>query len=99
VSGRPWFKTGALGWVLVGGVVLAWDLTAPETLSDAFRRARGNPAGAAAVALSWGVVTAHLYGKLPKAADPLHAIRVARNWEISHHLLREDGSGVTETAA
>lgn len=35
---RPWFKGGGAGWIVIGALVVSWDLIAPETLSAAFRR-------------------------------------------------------------
>lgn len=68
----PFHKSGALGWTILAGGVLAWDVTAPETLSAAFRRSRKHPVGKIAVNLSWMLLTAHLIGAIPERIDPIH---------------------------
>ncbi|HUB42198.1 MAG TPA: hypothetical protein VMA72_25385 [Streptosporangiaceae bacterium] len=70
---RPWFKGGGAGWIVVGTVVVAWDLVAPETLSAAFQRARSSPVGFAVLAVTWGALTGHLFRVLPVQADPFNA--------------------------
>lgn len=75
---QPWFRSGTVGWILLGAGVLAWDLTAPETLSEAFRRAHQHPASKVVVIAAWGTLTLHLFNKIPERADPLHMILVAR---------------------
>jgi hypothetical protein len=70
---RPWFKGGGAGWVVVGTVVVAWDVVAPETLSAAFQRARSSPVGFAVLAVAWGALTVHLFQILPGCADPFNA--------------------------
>lgn len=70
---RPWFKGGGAGWIVVGTVVLAWDVAAPETLSAAFQRARSSPVGCAVLAVGWGALTGHLFQILPGRADPFNA--------------------------
>lgn len=70
---RPWFKGGGAGWLVVGTVVVAWDLAAPETLSAAFGRARSSPVGCAVLAVAWGALTGHLFRILPGRADPFNA--------------------------
>jgi hypothetical protein len=74
----PWFRSGTFGWILLGAGVLAWDIAAPETLSDAFRRAHQHPASKYIVVAAWGTLTLHLFNKIPKRADPLHMITVAK---------------------
>lgn len=79
----PWHRHGLTGWGLLALGVLAWDLAAADEqmLSQTFRRCKTSPAQTAAVAATWALVTAHLWGVLPKRADPLHMIHVARdNW-------------------
>jgi hypothetical protein len=73
-QGRPrWRRSGATGWVLAGGVILFWDATAPETLSEAFRRSLQTRRGRAVSVLLWGYLTAHLFQVIPPRADPLEA--------------------------
>jgi hypothetical protein len=76
----PWFRKGEAAWATLAVVIVAWDLAAADeqTLSEAFRRCKASPASAAAVAASWAVLTAHLFGVLPRQADPLHAVHVIR---------------------
>jgi hypothetical protein len=70
---RPSFKGGGAGWIVVGTVVVAWDLVAPETLSAAFQRAGSSPVGFAVLAVAWGALTGHLFRVLPGRADPFNA--------------------------
>jgi len=77
----PWFRTGKAGWIALAAFIIAWDMLAEDeqTLSESFRRGwHRHPATMGAVALAWGVVTAHLWNLLPPRADPLHVICVAR---------------------
>lgn len=79
---RPWFKGGGAGWLVVGTVVVAWDLAAPETLSSAFQRARSSPAGCAVLAVAWGALTGHLFRILPGRADPFNAPVDLARWPL-----------------
>ncbi len=74
-------RDGSAGWVLLVLGVVVWDVCAPATLSDAFRRARQSPVSAVIVGASWAFLTLHLWGVLPSQADPLC------------HLKRRDGGG------
>ena len=67
---RPWLQGGGAGWLVIGVLVLAWDMAAPETLSAAFHRAKSGPVGGTAVAVAWALLTGHLFEVLPKRADP-----------------------------
>ena len=67
---RPWSQGGGAGWLVIGVLVLAWDVAAPETLSAAFHRARSGPVGGTAVAVAWALLTGHLFEVLPERADP-----------------------------
>ncbi len=86
----PWYRSARTGWLLVGLGVLAWDLACPkgETLSEGFRRAHSHPVGAAVVTASWALLTLHLYSKMPKKADPLHLVTVAREAQRDRHVAR-----------
>ena len=66
---KPWLQGGA-GWLVIGVLVVAWDVAAPETLTAAFQRARSGPVSGTAVALAWALLTGHLFDVLPKRADP-----------------------------
>lgn len=74
VSARPWFKGGGAGWIVIGALVVSWDLVAPETLSAAFRRARSSPVGSTAVVVAWACLTGHLFQVIPDRADPFAAL-------------------------
>lgn len=67
----PFHRSGGAGWLIVAGVVVAWDMVAPETMSSAFRRATATPRGRVAVAAAWGLLTAHLFETIPRRHDPL----------------------------
>ena len=81
----PWFRTGTLGWVIIGTGVLVWDLIAPETLSAAFQRAHQHRASKVAVVTAWSILTLHLFRKLPAPVDPLHGLEVLRQHLINPH--------------
>lgn len=72
----PFVKSGGFGWLALAAGVVTWDILAPETLSDAFRRAHSHPVSAIMVGASWGVLTAHLFGVIPENADPIHVASV-----------------------
>jgi hypothetical protein len=76
---KPWLQGGA-GWLVIGVLVLAWDVAAPETLTAAFQRARSGPVSGTAVAVAWALLTGHLFDVLPKRADPFRiSIEPVRN--------------------
>lgn len=74
-------RRGSFAWLLLAAVILAWDLAARdgETLSECFRRACTCPRGKVAVRSGWLLLTAHLFGVLPRSVDPLHAVHAARS--------------------
>jgi len=77
---KPWLQGGAAGWLVIGVLVVAWDVAAPETLTAAFQRARSGPVGGTAVAVAWALLTGHLFDVLPKRADPFRlSIESVRN--------------------
>lgn len=81
---RPFHQSGGAGWVLLAGLVVTWDATAPETMSAAFRRACSTPGGKAVVVAGWTVLTAHLLSVLPERADPLMLlVKVARSYRTA----------------
>lgn len=71
---RPGSRAGTAGWALLGTGILAWDLVAPETLSDAFGRAGATRSGLVVTIVGWAVLTAHLFDLLPSRLDPLHLL-------------------------
>lgn len=76
-AASPWFKGGGAGWLALGVLVVAWDLIAPETLSEAFRRARSGRIGSAVVVVVWASLTGHLFHVIPDRADPFVALCVS----------------------
>ena len=76
----PWFRRGSAAWLVLAAAIVAWDLAAADeqTLSETFRRCEDAPAARAVVVAAWAVLTAHLFGVMPRRADPLHVITVAR---------------------
>lgn len=75
----PGSRAGTAGWVALGAGVVAWDVLAPETLSDAFGRGCATRPGKAVTIMGWAVLTAHLFDVLPKRVDPLYRLCTARN--------------------
>ena len=67
---KPWLQGGGAGWLVIGVLVVAWDVAAPETLTAAFQRARSSPVSGTAVAVAWALLTGHLFDVLPERADP-----------------------------
>lgn len=57
------------GWALLATLVVAWDVLAPETLSDGFARAHPNVKFVASA-----IVLGHLFDIIPEWADPIHGI-------------------------
>jgi hypothetical protein len=86
VERKPFLKSGHAGWVIIAVGVLAWDFLAPETLTDAFRQARKHPVGAAAVAVTWGVLTAHLFELIPSKVDPIHRSTMVVRQRYGRHV-------------
>jgi hypothetical protein len=78
VAATPWYKRGGAGWLVIGALVVAWDLTAPETLSAAFRRATSGPIGSTVVVVTWACLTGHLFRVIPDQADPFTLLITAR---------------------
>ena len=77
VPASPWFKGGGAGWLAIGVLVVTWDLIAPETLSEAFRRARSSPIGSTVVVVVWASLTGHLFHVIPDRADPFVALCIS----------------------
>jgi len=74
---QPGSTAGTIGWAALAAAVLAWDLLAPETLSDAFGRGCASQPRRAITIGAWVILTAHLFDVLPERADPLHRAWVA----------------------
>jgi hypothetical protein len=69
----PFHQSGEAGWVLLVLLVAGWDIAAPETMSEAFRRMTGTPAGRVALTVGWGVLTLHLFNVM-QDKDPLNLL-------------------------
>lgn len=54
--------------------IFAWDIFAPESLSEAFRRVNSTPAGRATLFSVWGLLTVHLFDAIPRQADPFYLL-------------------------
>lgn len=65
-------KPGARGWLLVAWVVITCDLLEQPTLSEAFRDFSRTPAGRPVSIAGWALLTAHLFGLIPRRYDPVH---------------------------
>jgi hypothetical protein len=91
----PWFKGGGAGWLVVGTLVVAWDLTAPETLSAAFSRARSDPVGSAVIVVVWAFLTGHLFEIIPGRADPFRGLMTIARKAVK----RGSGQAMRQTAA
>lgn len=63
---------GATGWVAVGAVVVAAELLDEKTMSDAFLAASHHPVGRPVMYAAWGILTAHLFGFIPRDYDPVY---------------------------
>lgn len=63
-------RSGTLGWGILIGGVLAWDILAPETLSGAVDRALDKHPLLTTLAI--GTTALHLLNVLPEQIDPLH---------------------------
>ena len=70
---NPDSKGGGYGWIAVAGLVTAYDVLAPETLSNAFRRGieSDNKAVRAGVYGLGALTVAHLLDVIPERADPI----------------------------
>ncbi len=67
-------KIGTYGWYGLIIYVIAWDVTARETLTDAFDRGMNHPVIRWIACILWGLVTAHLFRVIPKHYDPLFRV-------------------------
>lgn len=62
------------GWLGLAAYVAAWDLLAPETLSQGFEDAWRHPKRRWQVVAAWVFITAHLFVVLPPRLDPLRKL-------------------------
>lgn len=70
--------SATLGWAAIGAGVLAWDLMAPETLSEAVDRSLKKHRTTTVLAVS--ATALHLLNLIPERVDPIHQIgKRARN--------------------
>ena len=60
------------GWAAIGTGVLAWDVLAPETLSEGVDRALEKRRFLTSAAI--GITAAHLLNLLPESIDPIHQL-------------------------
>lgn len=63
---------GAAGWVSVGAVVVVAEVIDARTMSEAFHAASRHPVAGPAMAITWSVLSAHLFGIIPDRYDPIH---------------------------
>ena len=68
--------TGTWGWAALAGYIAAYDTwalkTGRETLSSAFGRSLRHPIKRWPTLLLYGIVSLHLFNRLPEWLDPLH---------------------------
>ena len=60
------------GWAAVVMVAAVADYYGDRTMSDYFRANVKRPVAGPMLAVSWGYLTAHLFGLIPPQYDPLH---------------------------
>jgi hypothetical protein len=79
---RAWWRHDhpEYGWVAVGLLVAAADVTGTKTMSEVFRSASRHPVGRPLMVIGWGVLTAHLFGLIPPDRDPINVM-----WKRCHH--------------
>lgn len=66
--------SGNVGWLVMFCYIVAWDIYAPETLSDAFYNAFQHPLHKWWVIAVWAVITLHLFKLIPKKYDLIHIV-------------------------
>lgn len=71
---KPDSHAGNWGWVGLTAGVVAWDILAPETLSNAVDRYMDDPFGRVAVLGTVAIVGAHLLNLFPEQYDPIELI-------------------------
>ena len=65
---------GNVGWLIMLVYIIAWDILAPETLSDAFYKAFQHPFHKWWLIVVWVVITLHLFKLVPKRYDLIHIV-------------------------
>jgi hypothetical protein len=65
---------GAAGWVSVGAVVIAAEIIDARTMSEAFLAGSRHPVAGPVIIASWGILTAHLFGVIPRQYDPFYRL-------------------------
>ena len=71
MSKNPESHAGDLGWALLAGGIVAWDIFAPETLSSAMDRYLEHDKLKYVAWAAGGIVTAHLFNIIPEEYDIL----------------------------
>ena len=71
MSKNPESHAGDLGWALLAGGIVAWDIFAPETLSSAADRYLEHDKLKYVAWAAGGIVTAHLFNIIPEEYDIL----------------------------
>jgi len=92
VSARKRIPPGWNGWIAVGTAVVIAELVDDRTMSEAFHYASRNRYAGPLMAVSWGVLSAHLFGVIPARFDPLHIV-------FSHYVARKCTSCRARTCA
>ena len=59
-------------WAAVAATILVADITGNTTMSEAFRMISRHPVAGPAIAVGWGILTAHLFGVIDPRFDPFH---------------------------
>lgn len=69
---NPESHSGTVGWALLAGLVVAWDLTQQESLTHAFERARTHQTGRVLALGAMAVTSLHLLDRIPHQFDPFY---------------------------
>jgi hypothetical protein len=80
-AARAWWRHDhpEAGWIALGILVAAADVTGSTTMSDAFRTASRHPVGRPLMIAGWAILTAHLFGLIPPERDPINIM-----WKRCH---------------
>lgn len=66
-----YLSPGSAGWVAVSAVVVAAEALDDKTMSEAFRAASKHPVYGPVIFGAWFILTAHLFGFIPRKYDPI----------------------------